>query len=190
MFTDMTMSYLDRLNKLLLIVDKRLKDHSEYSDSIHASTYACLLESTRLAYHIYHDSTLIPTHKKTRFKMLNEWITRMLLSLDNITVPLIKEKSDSTDCVAASSADADSDDWVPNPEIRAKRKSLVNLSLGIGTELGLLVTVTDSMTASSISSATNSNSSLLQHPWESSQSNSEVHKLLALANPHLNIPPS
>jgi hypothetical protein len=177
---DMTTAYLDRLNKLLLFVDKKLKSNSEYSGPIHTSLYVCLLESTRLAHVIYHDSTLDSTQKVVRLKMLNEWITRVLLTLDNIIVPLIKDAS----VPSADSSDPEAEEWIPDPEIRAKRKSLVNLALGIGSDLSSIIADIDPNKAASSSQAATKLPPSMKNLWELDEASSEVYQLLKLANPH------
>lgn len=185
--SDMTTAYLTRLNKLLLSVDKKLKMNSDYTDSIHMSTYVCLLESTRLAFHIWHDTTIDESQKATRLKMLNEWITRMLLTLDNINVPLIKDPNYVVQ--NSDSSDPDADGWIPDPMIRAKRKALVNLSLSIGSELASLISFLDPSSPSSSSSLppqspTSSTSTNMNLLWEDISSLSPVSSLLRAANPH------
>jgi len=186
------MSYLDRLNKLILVVDKKLKTNSAYNDQLHASVYACVLESTRLAYHIYHDSSLDKTHKQTRYKMLNEWITRMLLTLDNITIPLIKPTPSKIDAQSTADVSSEAEELILDPEKRARRKSLINLCLAIGSELSLLSGNTSSSSSSQSyissppppSSSSSKEGSLEHFMWESPASSSPVHPLLAIANPN------
>lgn len=184
--SDMTTAYLNRLNKLLLSVDKKLKLNSEYNDSIHMATYVCLLESTRLAYQIWHDKTIDESQKVTRLKMLNEWITRMLLTLDNINVPLIKDPNHVLQ--NSDSSDPDADGYIPDPEIRARRKVLVNLSLSIGSELTSLISFLDPSSSSSSSTpSSQSNTSIpdkMNLLWEDPSSSSPVASLLKEANPH------
>lgn len=179
------MSYLDRLNKLLLVVDKKLKVNSEYNDQIHASIYASVLEATRLTYHIYHDSSLDTQRKQTRYKMLNEWITRMLLALDNVTIPMIKASPTSS---SSHSPGMEEDEFVLDPEKRARRKSLINLCLTIGAELSSMsgsALLSPVSTPVPVSHAPTSPEGSLEHfMWESPASSSPVHSLLALANPH------
>lgn len=183
LFVDLTTSFFDRINRLLLSVDKKVKAEPHNLPAVHPSFYACLVESTRLAYQIYVDQTLDDAHKITRYKNLNDWVTRLLLALDNISIPLIPDP----EYAGPLPAGHEEIDVIADPLLRAQRKSLVNLSLGIGAELGALISGKSSPITSIPSSESNpliaDPQSLARGPWDSTESTSPIRELLQLALP-------
>lgn len=183
LFTELFTSYFDRLNRLLLSVDKKVKADPYNMATVHPAFYACLIESTRLAYQIYFDRTLDEEQKRMRYKTLNEWVTRLMLSLDNISIPLIPDP----DYNGPLAPGDENIDVIADPTLRLQRKSLLNLALGIGAELGALI----SGSATEITAIPHGDgapliadpSSLAQAPWESTESTSPVRELLQLALP-------
>lgn len=183
LFVDLTTSYFDRINRLLLSVDKKVKADPQNFPAVHPAFYACLIESTRLAHQIYYDQTLNNEQKLTRYKDLNEWVTRLLLALDNITIPLIPDPNYNGP-LAPGHEDID---VVPEPTLRAQRKALISLSLGIGAELGALISGKSAPITAIPSSESEpliaDPTSLSRGPWESATSTSPVRDLLRLASP-------
>lgn len=182
LFTELFTSYFDRLNRLLLSVDKKVKADPYNMAAVHPSFYACLVESTRLAYQIYFDRTADEEQKRMRYKTLNEWVTRLMLSLDNISIPLIPDP----DYKGPLAPGDEGIDVIADPTLRLQRKSLLNLALGIGAELGALISgsATDITAIASDGAPLIADPTSLSHaPWESSESTSPVRELLRLALP-------
>lgn len=182
-FQDMTTSYFERLNKLLVTVDKKVAADPENLPAHHPAFYACLLECTHLLYHVYNDQTLNDSQRETRYRTINEWVTRLLLSLDNIQIPLVPDP-DHPGPIPKEEADLH---VVADPVLRARRKSLINLSLGIGAELGALISgksapITSIPTTSDRPLVADP-ASLSSGPWDSPNSPSPVLALLREATP-------
>lgn len=179
-----------------------MRETGMYSERLHMSMYACLVEAERLIFHIFHDLTLDSAQKQTRFKLLNEWITRMLLALDGMTVPMIpvpKSADPAASPDATNAATEEDQEYEPDPEIRAKRKSLVNLSLALGAELAALASSKSpsdgSIASSSQGDASNptapqvteesaeSRLALLSAAWASLNVKAKLHPLFSAAEP-------